>query len=61
MFPLDELEEGDHVGAAEVVGRLQAREEAPPRQSLEVVLADVLKQPMKKVSQNATRNAESSL
>ena len=43
MFPLDELEEGDHVGAAEVVGRLQAREEAPPRQPLEVVLADVLK------------------
>ena len=43
MLPLDELEEGDHVGAAKVVGRLQAGEEAAPRQPLEVVLADVLK------------------
>ena len=43
VFPLDEFEEGNHVGTAEVVGRLQAREEAPPRQPLEVVLADVLK------------------
>ena len=43
MFPLDELEEGDHVGATKVVSRLQAGEEAAPRQSLEVVLADVLK------------------
>ena len=43
VFPLDELEEGDHVGTAEVVGRLQTREEASPRQPLEVVLADVLK------------------
>ena len=43
VFPLDELEEGDHVGTAKVVGRLQAGEEAAPRQPLEVVLADVLK------------------
>ena len=43
MLPLDELEEGDHVGTAKVVGRLQAGEEAAPRQPLEVVLADVLK------------------
>ena len=47
VFPLDELEEGDHVRAAEVVGRLQSREKAPPRQPLEVVLADVLKKLMK--------------
>ena len=43
VFPLDELEKGDHVGATKVVGRLQAREKAAPRQPLEVVLADVLK------------------
>lgn len=39
---LDELEEGGHVGPAEVVDGAQPREHAPVRDALEVVLADVL-------------------
>lgn len=42
MFLLHELEEGGHVGAAEVVNGLQPREHGRARETLEVVLADVL-------------------
>ena len=42
MFLLDELEEGGHVGPAEVVDGLQTSEHGAVRETLEVVLADVL-------------------
>ena len=44
MFLLDELEEGGHVRSAEMVDGLQAGEHAAAVETLEVVLANVLKQ-----------------
>ena len=45
MFLLHELQEGRHVRPAEVVDGFEAREHGALRQSLEVVLADVLGEP----------------
>ena len=44
MLLLDELEEGGHVRSAEMVDGLQAGEHAAAVETLEVVLANVLKQ-----------------
>ena len=43
VFLLNEFEEGVHVGSAEVVDRFEAGEHAPLTETLEVVLANVLK------------------
>lgn len=43
MFLLDKLEEGCHVGSAEVVDGLQSSKHTAVAQLLEVVLAYVLK------------------
>ena len=42
VFLLDELEEGGQIGSTEVVDGLQSRKHGPVRESLEVVLTDVL-------------------
>jgi hypothetical protein len=43
VFPLNKAEEGAHVRPPEVVVGSQPGEEAPSEQTLEVILADVLK------------------
>ena len=42
MFLLDELEEGRHVRAANVVDGFEAREHAAAVETLEMIFADVL-------------------
>ena len=50
MFLLHKLQEGRHVRPAEVVDGFEAGEHAPPLQSLEMILANVLEKKEREIS-----------